>query len=237
MKQTDIYNQITTQLIEILDTHKNLNFSCNWTPPEIFAKNVITGRHYNGFNQIYLSFEAAKHYNFNRWITFLQGKSVKAHVKKGEQSRLVTFWTKKYYDKRTQLDVTEKVKSILERKEKLPDHIREVGLLRYYNVFNVEQFENLPEKFFTPDINPEFSESEKDIKSEFFINQTGATIEYKNGNNCYYLPRQDKIVLCRPEQFKGTEAYYSVLINELGHWTGHTNRLNRDQIHNFGTKE
>jgi antirestriction protein ArdC len=74
MAQTDIYQQITNQLIEILETHKNLDYTCNWTPSEVMAKNVVTGRNYKGFNQLYLSFVASQHYYYNRWITFLQGE-------------------------------------------------------------------------------------------------------------------------------------------------------------------
>jgi hypothetical protein len=48
MAQTDIYQQITNQLIEILETHKNLDYTCNWTPSEVMAKNVVTGRNYKG---------------------------------------------------------------------------------------------------------------------------------------------------------------------------------------------
>jgi antirestriction protein ArdC len=67
-----------------------------------------------------------------------------------------------------------------------------------------------------PDIATSFTEHEKDSKAEEFVNSTGAVIEYKTGNDCYYIPSTDKIVLCKPEQFKGKEAYYSVLFHELG---------------------
>jgi len=84
MEKFDLYQQITNQLIEILDTHKQLNYSCNWTAAEVMAKNIVTGRNYSGFNQIYLSFIASRYYNFNRWITFKQGYNLHATVKKGE---------------------------------------------------------------------------------------------------------------------------------------------------------
>ncbi len=109
--------------------------------------------------------------------------------------------------------------------------------LKYYNVFNVEQFDNLPEQYLVTEIAPSFTEQEKDSKAEEFVNSTGAVIEYKAGNECYYIPATDKIVLCKPEQFKGKEAYYSVLFHELGHWTGHEKRMNRDIRNSFGSQD
>lgn len=237
MKQNEIYQQITNQLIEILETHKNLDYSCNWTHAEVMARNIMTGRFYNGFNQIYLSFIAARHYNLNRWITFLQGKQLNAIVRKGEHSRLVTFWKMKYYNKHTHKDVTDEVETMIKSGKSIPGNIIEMPFLKYYNVFNVEQFDNMPEQYLQPDSIPLFSENEKDNKAEEFVTNTGANIEYKQGNSCYYIPVTDKIVLCKPEQFTGKEAYYSVLFHELGHWTGHKNRLNREIINKFGSQD
>jgi antirestriction protein ArdC len=237
MEKFDIYQQITNQLIEILDTHKQLHYSCNWTPAEIIAKNIVTNRNYNGFNQIYLSFIASRHYSFNRWITYKQGYNLHATVRKGEKSRLVTFWKMKYYDKSTGKDRTEEVDKLINSGKPIPGNIKGLPFLKYYNVFNVEQFENLPEQYLVPEISPSFTEPEKDNKAEEFVNSTGAVIEYKVGNECYYIPSQDKIVLCKPEQFKGKEAYYSVLFHELGHWTGHEKRMNRDIRNSFGSQD
>jgi antirestriction protein ArdC len=237
MAQTDIYQQITNQLIEILETHKNLDYTCNWTPSEVMTKNVVTGRNYKGFNQLYLSFVASQHYYYNRWITFLQGRNLKAKVKKGEHSRIVTFWKRNYYSNQSGKDVTKKVEKIIHAKGVIPENITVKFFLRYYRVFNIEQFENLPVKYYESTYNYLFSEDEKDEKAEDFIHQTRAEIEYKHGNSCYYIPAKDKIVLCKPEQFKGKEAYYSVLFHELGHWTGHESRMNRDLINRFGTAE
>lgn len=237
MKKFDIYQQITNQLIEILDTHKKLDYSCNWTPAEVTAKNVITGRPYSGFNQIYLSFVASRQYGFNRWLTFRQGNNLNASVKKGERSRMVTFWKFKYYDKNTGKDVTRQIEEIIKSGNSIPANVKEVPFLKYYNVFNVDQFDNLPKQYIVPEITPSFTEHEKDVKAEAYVNSTGAVIEYKSGNECYYIPSSDKIVLCKSEQFKGKEAYYSVLFHELGHWTGHEKRMNRDIRNTFGSQD
>lgn len=38
-------------------------------------------------------------------------------------------------------------------------------------------------------------------------------------------------------QFDAADKYYSVLLHELGHWTGHQDRLKRDIVNKFGTPD
>src|SRR5688572_6631535 len=42
----------------------------------------------------------------------------------------------------------------------------------------------------------------------------------------------------RPEraQFHAADGYYATALHELGHWTGHQTRLNRDLAHPFGSE-
>lgn len=237
MNNTEIYQKITDQLIEILQTHKNLDYTCNWTPSEVVAKNAISERPYKGFNQIYLSFVASQKYQLNRWLTFRQGNELNAKVKKGEHAYLVTFWKMKYYDKNTRRDCTHHAEELLKLGRPLPENYIEIPFLRYHYVFNADQFEGLPGKLTKDNFTVQPDEFQKDERAEQIIQSSGAIIEYKKGNSCYYIPGRDKIVMCTPEQFKGKEAYYSVLFHELGHWTGHPSRLNRDLHNAFGTPD
>ena len=133
--------------------------------------------------------------------------------------------------------MTKLVDALINSGKSIPANVKEVPFLKFYNVFNVEQFENLPEQFLVPETVFSFTKTEKADKAEEFENSTGAVIEYKAGNECYYIPTLDKIVLCKPEQFKGKEAYYLVLFHELGHWTGHEKRMNRDIKNTFGSQD
>src|SRR6516225_7787151 len=47
-------------------------------------------------------------------------------------------------------------------------------------------------------------------------------------------PATDSIHLPLKEQFPSAGDYYSTLLHELGHWTGHPARLNRDLSDPFG---
>ncbi|HEY9559747.1 MAG TPA: zincin-like metallopeptidase domain-containing protein, partial [Anseongella sp.] len=44
------------------------------------------------------------------------------------------------------------------------------------------------------------------------------------------------ITLPLREQFDAADLYYATLLHELGHWTGHPTRLDRDLVHTFGSE-
>jgi antirestriction protein ArdC len=49
-------------------------------------------------------------------------------------------------------------------------------------------------------------------------------------------PGDDFISLPRFEAFKSAAHFYGVAFHELGHWTGHRSRLDRDLRHRFGER-
>ena len=50
---------------------------------------------------------------------------------------------------------------------------------------------------------------------------------FEGGNEACYLPKSDLIKMPYRSSFIDTESYYSTLLHELTHWTGHSSRLNR----------
>lgn len=70
---------------------------------------------------------------------------------------------------------------------------------------------------------------------EEVVADTGASIRH-GGDKAFYVPSMDHIQMPTPEQFDSEEAYYSTLLHELGHWTGHKDRLDRTlNTTRFGT--
>lgn len=47
---------------------------------------------------------------------------------------------------------------------------------------------------------------------------------------------RDQIVLPVPGQFESKDLYYATALHELGHWTGHKSRLDRDMGGSFGSE-
>ena len=54
-----------------------------------------------------------------------------------------------------------------------------------------------------------------------------ADVDHIRGDRAYYHQTRDYIVLPQRSQFDSSDAYYESALHELGHWTGHTSRLNR----------
>lgn len=100
-------------------------------------------------------------------------------------------------------------------------------------VFNAEQIKGIPplEK------KEAISQWEKISRVENLVQNTKASIEHVQGNKAYYSPLADKIRLPERSQFKASDMYYSTLLHELGHWTGHKERLDRSIMNSFGTPD
>ena len=64
---------------------------------------------------------------------------------------------------------------------------------------------------------------------------SGASINHVRGDKAFYAPVQDQIYLPLKEQFRSPGAYYATALHELGHWTGHESRLDREMMNQYGT--
>jgi antirestriction protein ArdC len=56
------------------------------------------------------------------------------------------------------------------------------------------------------------------------------------GDRAFYHPTTDRVQLPELSNFKNLSGYYATAIHELGHWTGHKTRLDRDLSGSFGTQ-
>lgn len=74
---------------------------------------------------------------------------------------------------------------------------------------------------------------ERNARVDALMTATGADIRH-GGQSAYYDPREDIVQMPHEGLFTGTdtstatEAYYSTLLHETCHWTGHKSRLDRD---------
>ena len=62
-------------------------------------------------------------------------------------------------------------------------------------------------------------------------------IKPQYGDNAYYSPAKDEIVIPTREQFVDGEAFATNTLHECAHATGAESRLNRDMKHPFGSPE
>ena len=96
---------------------------------------------------------------------------------------------------------------------------------RTYTVFNAQQCDRIPSLAHKWVQDWEVSE-----RTERLLRESGARIEHQQDNRAYYQPQEDKIVLPEQEKFRTPEVYYATALHEMGHWSGHKDRLDRETL-------
>ncbi|KTD55145.1 DNA primase traC [Legionella sainthelensi] len=186
--------------------------------------NPITGKRYRGINALYLMLNQS---DDNRWLTYKQAQSMEAQVRKGEKGTTIQYW--KFHEEQIKQDDAGypvldeqgnplKVQVNLERPK-----------VFYATVFHASQIDNMPE-LITKE--PHWSLIER---AEKLLLNSGATITHSEADRAFYRLSTDSIHLPPKEQFKSAANYYATALHELGHWSGHPSRLDRDLGHPFGS--
>lgn len=198
-----------------------------WSGTELYKTYPINAKsrnEYNGINSVNLILESQiKGYSDNRWLTYKQALDLGATVNKGEKGTLIQFW--KYKEEKDVVDENGKVIG----KETLK---LENPKVFYSTVFNAQQTtlqpleqEQLPQIDFNPN-----------DMAEKILKNSGADIRESGSDRAYYMPTHDYIQLPLREQFNSAAEFYSTALHELGHWTGHKTRLDRDLSGGFGSE-
>jgi len=191
--------------------------------------NPSTGKRYRGINTLNLMSQG---FSDPRWMTYDQANSVNAQVVKGAKSTPVQYW--KFNEEQKLLDDNGKPILDSQGKAKTVTVPLERPRVFFAAVFNAEQIEGLP----PIEIKPQTSEQTWDAvnRAEKILASSGANIMHKSQDRAFYNPGRDSITLPEKNQFRDAAGYYATALHELGHWTGHPSRLNRDLGHPFGSE-
>lgn len=240
-----VYDKLTPQRKRLVDTFMaNLeNNHSLWrqgwkvTGAPISA---ITGKRYNGVNRLFLSSATMERgYSDNRWLTYNQMKEKGWDFKHDEEGNsmgknagvsieyfsLYDKTTKRAFDKHT-LDGMTKA----ERDDYMDENV--IALRKYYCVFNGDVIEGIPEREkHTVDPSGKNSRAEGILQ---FWSDNEAKIIY-GGDEAFYRPSTDEIHLPERNAFVDLPEFYSTVLHEIGHSTGHEKRLNRDLSGGFGS--
>jgi antirestriction protein ArdC len=103
-------------------------------------------------------------------------------------------------------------------------------------VFNAEQIKGMPPLNEYLEKNRSEQTWEPIERAEKLVAASKAHIDH-GGNEAYYNVTKDKIQLPEMEQFDTAANYYATLLHEIGHWTGHDSRLDRELKNDFGTEK
>jgi antirestriction protein ArdC len=182
------------------------------------------GEFYKGVNVFELWFAAEeKGYRSPFWMTYKQAQELGAYVKKGEKATQVVYWGS--YSKQTgKVD------------ENGDPETKKGMVLRLYYVFNAEQIEGLPAKYY-PENQPSLDSATRLEHADQFVKNTGADIR-QGGSQPAYYPQFDYIKMPAYQDFHNPETYYSTIFHELTHWTGPVSRTGRvDKFARFGDEK
>uniref|UniRef100_UPI001FED74CD zincin-like metallopeptidase domain-containing protein n=1 Tax=Bartonella taylorii TaxID=33046 RepID=UPI001FED74CD len=99
-------------------------------------------------------------------------------------------------------------------------------------VFNGEQIDGLPPL----EPRPILSEEVRHARAKALLTASGAKIDIDDRNNAFYRGGDsDTLFLPKQSQFDSSDYFYATALHELGHWTGHFSRLNRDMMYPVGS--
>lgn len=220
MARVDLYQQVTDLIVTELE--KGV---APWVRPWRSQTGVASGLPHNGYTRrpyrgvnvwVLVLHAAARGFDDPRWFTLRQANLLGSRIKKGEKATLVAFWK--------DLTVADHDPVTGIRSEKT------IPLLRAYPVFNAVQCEGVPVLERPTEKAPELRNSELVA----FLERTTARVKH-GGDMAFYSSAADHIQMPAPIAFISEENYWSTMLHELTHWTGHGSRLDRDLTNRFGT--
>lgn len=217
----DVHQKVTDTIIQHLEAG-----TTPWQKPWVggednifrIPKNVTSNKDYNGINILLLwcsSFQ--QEFASNEWASFRQWNQQKESIRKGEKGTMVV-----YYDK---------------IEKEVDGEMKKIPFMKSYVLFNRCQLSS-----YQPDeeiVVPSKPLAERLEQVESYVANTKAVIKHK-GKTAAFSPSKDEIVMPKMTAFidtahsSATENYYSTLLHELVHWSGHPSRLDRTFGNRFG---
>ena len=210
-----VFEIVTDRILERLE-QGTIPWNRPWKAGGSWPQNLVSGREYRGVNVFLLGCQG---FTSPYWLTFKQARSLGGSVRKGERATPVVFW--KWIERASEDPETGETET-----QKIP-------LVRYYNVFNVEQCDDLAHKRLEVEqdepepFNP--IESAEAIVSGY---PEPPTIAHDGRASAFYRPATDSIHMPKQETFDSEEHYYATLFHEMGHSTGSESRLARPGVTN-----
>lgn len=224
----DIYQMVTDRIIDqlgkgVIPWRKPWATMGTNNPDEV-AISHETGKSYSFLNQLLCG-------GPGEYVTFNQVQKLGGKIKKGEKSRIIVFWHQ--YIRKSEDDIITTPEDAAE-----DENVRYGWYLKYYNVWNIDQCEGIESRWKKvagvteePRLKPEAA-AEK-IVEEYLAQPSHPELVIKISNKACYQPALDRVIAPQLSQYENVAEYYSTLFHELGHSTGHKDRLNRKGVANF----
>jgi len=197
--QNQAYERITDRIIALLE-QGTVPWHKPWSAKTGWPQNYVSHKTYRGINVFLLR---SMGYESPCWLTFLQASELGAKVRKGEKSCPVVFWKP------------------MKIEDKDSGEEKKIPLLRIYHVFNASQCDGLKDR-------APVADGVVTVKPGEIVAGMPHPPLIKHGMACaFYAPLEDCVGMPSRESFDTEPAYFSTLLHELVHSTGHEMRLNR----------
>jgi len=244
------YSEITSKIIDLMK-QGTLPLGSQWTggSNKMLPFNLATGKMYRGMNILHLWIaEMDRGYTSNGWMTIAQMRKITTDDEMDEPIRLKTlaedhpdradnrtgqkgvpvFHADTFIPKEWKLQEDD-----IYRSERSGDYASQKVVTKSYlkvvgTVFNLEQLENLPEKYKIFDALEPLEVQQPTITT--MTDAYGVPIKVSNNGRCYYVPQNHEIHIVHQSLFKTPEDFERVKFHELIHSTGHPTLLNRDGV-------
>lgn len=198
-----------------------------------YPSNLFTGKHYKGFNILALFFDTmANGFSTAKYATFNSIAKAGGKLKKGAKGCVIEFFSFIYKDKETKKTYT--IEQVMNMTPEQSKRIEKLPCIKNYVVFNSEFIENIQELNLNIDIDelPQENDIQEIENCENFVSKIivngNLDLKFSKSAVAFYSPSEDFVSMPERQYFVSTSKYYSVLFHEIIHWTGHTDRLNRD---------
>jgi len=214
-QRIDVYRRVTDQIVAELEAGVR-----PWVQPwnaahaagQVSRPLRFNAVPYRGINVVLLWMSALRrHFASPLWMTYRQAAELGGQVRRGETGSLVvyadTFTRREADDNGEEQEVA-------------------VPFLKSYTVFNSEQIDDLPPRYYAKASQPANVAERIGLADRFFAH-TGADIRH-GGGMAYYVPAQDFVQMPTFDSFRTTETYYATLAHETVHWTKPASRLARE---------
>ena len=218
----DHYAEITAQIIAALEAG-----TPPWRRPWDVGKaggpmmphNATTGARYRGINTIVLGMSPLAFMSGDpRWATYKQAADRGWQVRKGSRG------TPGFFYKKIEVE---------DRPGSSDDGRKVVPVLRSFTLFNASQIDGIP-----PYIAPDVEEAPwREPEAAATIARNSEAVIRVGGERAFFSPSTDHIQMPPTCAFRSPAAYASVLLHELGHWSGTKERLDRDLSGKFGSHD
>lgn len=220
MSKTDDYaRQFANLVIRSLESH-TAPWTKPWKPGEVPAgpHNGVTNRSYRGGNCMNLLMtQHERGYQSAEWLTFKQIAEAGGEVRKGQKGTSIQCW-------KTTEPSAEQLAEDPTAKKRMQ--------VFYFSVFNRDKCEGLPD----PKAQLQVPRQWRHEKCEQLMSDSGVPFNFNGGDRAYYRPDIDQIFMPSKTAFESQDGFYSTALHELGHSTGHKDRLGRDLSGKFGSE-